>query len=106
LRILLDENLDWRLRQELPGHNVESVPLLGWAGVTNGELLSRASGSFDVFITMDAGIPHQRNLAKHNLVVILLRAPSNRLVDTKPLMAKVLRLLESAPSASVKTISL
>ncbi len=29
MRILLDENLDWRLRRDLPGYHVESVPLLG-----------------------------------------------------------------------------
>jgi len=26
VKILLDENLDWRLRRDLPGHTVESVP--------------------------------------------------------------------------------
>jgi predicted nuclease of predicted toxin-antitoxin system len=31
MRLLLDENLDWRLRRDLPGHQVESVPLIGWA---------------------------------------------------------------------------
>ena len=41
MRILLDENLDWRLRRDLPGHQVESVPLLGWAGIQNGELLRK-----------------------------------------------------------------
>ena len=40
-RILLDENLDWRLSRDLPGHTVESVPLIGWAGLENGELLIR-----------------------------------------------------------------
>ena len=42
MRILLDENLDWRLRRELPGHVVESVPLIGWAGIQNGAFLKRA----------------------------------------------------------------
>jgi len=37
MRLLLDENLDWRLRRLLPGHAVESVPLIGWAGIQNGE---------------------------------------------------------------------
>jgi len=31
MRVLLDENLNWRLKRDLPGHEVESVPLLGWA---------------------------------------------------------------------------
>ena len=32
MRILLDENLDWRLRRDLSEHQVESVLLLDWAG--------------------------------------------------------------------------
>jgi len=39
---LLDENLDWRLRRDLPGHAVGSVPLIGWAGLENGALLAEA----------------------------------------------------------------
>jgi hypothetical protein len=33
MRILLDENLDWRLGRGLVGHEVESVHRLGWAGI-------------------------------------------------------------------------
>jgi len=29
MRLLLDENLDWRLSRDLPEHHVESVPLIG-----------------------------------------------------------------------------
>jgi uncharacterized protein (DUF433 family) len=43
MRILLDENLDWRLGGDLPGHQIESVPLIGWAGIQNGELLAKAA---------------------------------------------------------------
>jgi len=45
MRVLLDENLDWRLSRDLPEHQVESVPLIGWAGIENGELLSKAKTS-------------------------------------------------------------
>jgi hypothetical protein len=48
MRILLDENLDWRLSRYLPGHDVQSVALIGWAGTKNGALLARASGLFEV----------------------------------------------------------
>ena len=46
MRILLDENLDLRLRRDLPGHTVEPVPLIGWAGIKNGALLIEAQKSF------------------------------------------------------------
>jgi hypothetical protein len=42
MRILLDENLDWRLGRALVGHEVESVQRLGWAGIQNGVLLKKA----------------------------------------------------------------
>ena len=61
MRILLDENLDWRLRRNLPGHEVESVPLLGWAGIENGELLRKAvEAGFDALVTMDGNMLHQQ----------------------------------------------
>jgi hypothetical protein len=93
VKILLDENLDWRLKRDLPGHSVESVPLIGWSGLKNGELLIRAEGSYDVFLTMDKGIPHQQYLARYKIAVVGLGARSNRLADTRPLMPKVLSLL-------------
>jgi predicted nuclease of predicted toxin-antitoxin system len=95
VNILLDENLDWRLRRDLPGHVVESVPLIGWAGIKNGELLARAEKQFEVLITMDANLAHQQDLSKFGLAVIALQAPSNRLADTRPLMPKVLAALSN-----------
>ena len=59
MRLLLDENLDWRLQRDLPVHQVESVPLIGWAGIENGELLRKAvEAGFDVLITMDSSMVH------------------------------------------------
>ena len=106
MKILLDENLDWRLRRDLPGHTVESVPLLGWAGIQNGALLRRAEqDQFDVLITMDSNLPYQQDLAKFKIAVIALRAPSNRLADTRPLMSKVLKALEQIRPGTLTVIS-
>lgn len=96
MKILLDENLDWRLERHLPGHDVASVPRIGWAGMKNGKLLEAASQRFDALITMDGSIPHQQDLTGHNLIIIGLRAASNRLADTAPLMPDVLDLLPNA----------
>ena len=86
----MDENLDWRLDRDLPGHEVKSVSLIGWAGIENGELLERAQEKFDVVITMDSKMVRELNIQKSTLAVIVLRAPSNRLLDTRPLMPKEL----------------
>lgn len=74
MKILLDENLDWRLKRDLPGLDVESVPLIGWAGLKNGELLTRAENDYDVLLTMDKGIPHQQYLTRYKIAVVGLRA--------------------------------
>ncbi len=72
MNILLDENLDWRLRRDLPGHTVESVPLIGWAGLRNGDLLKQAETRFEVLLTMDSNMVHQQNLARFRIAVIAL----------------------------------
>jgi len=104
LRVLLDENLDWRLERDLVGHDVSSVPRIGWAGIKNGELLRRAEEQFDVLITMDSGLGQLQNIAGRNLVLILLRARSNRLADTRPLMHGVNEALENAQSGTLTSI--
>ena len=93
MKILLDENLDWRLSRSLPGHEVQSVPLVGWAGTKNGALLARANGQFDVFVTMDSAMLHQHDFTTFSFAVVTLRARSNRLADTIPLMPRLLTLL-------------
>lgn len=105
MRILLDENLDWRLERDLPGHEVKSVPLIGWPGVENGELLERAQTRFDISITMDSKMVRELNIQESKLAVIVLRAPSNRLLDTRPLMAKVLAQLPNVKAGTVNVIS-
>jgi hypothetical protein len=105
VRILLDENLDWRLGRELPDHDVESVPLIGWAGLKNGALLSEAEKCFDVLLTMDSNMAHQQNLTRYQIAIIALRARSNRFADTQPLMPKVLAILPSVQAGTLTVVS-
>jgi predicted nuclease of predicted toxin-antitoxin system len=105
VRILLDENLDWRLERFLPGHEVKSVPRLGWAGLKNGKLLTRAQENFDVLITMDSSMVREQNLARIRIAIVALRAPSNRLADTSPLMPKVLALLPTLKPGKVTRVT-
>ena len=95
MRILLDENLDWRLSRELSDHEVKSVSKTDWAGLTNGALLAKAEKGFDVFVTIDAGLQYQQDLQSKKIAIVILKAKSNRLADTIPLMPKLLKLLPS-----------
>jgi len=53
VKILLDESVPEPLSQNLAGHECATVQGCGWAEVTNGELLRRATPEFDLFITCD-----------------------------------------------------
>jgi predicted nuclease of predicted toxin-antitoxin system len=106
VRLLLDENLDWRLPRDLLEHQVESVPLIGWAGIENGELLRKAiEAGFDVLVTMDSNMVHQQNIARYAIAVVALRAASNRLADTRPLIPALLALLPDVKPGTVRFLS-
>jgi predicted nuclease of predicted toxin-antitoxin system len=95
MRILLDECLPARLRRDLSGHEVQTVPRAGWSGIKNGKLLRLISDSdkFDVFLTMDKSLPRQQNLKELPFAIVVMRAKSNRFEDTHPLMPEVFRRL-------------
>ena len=86
-------------------HEVASVMMIGWAGTKNGVLLARAQGQFDALITMDGSMLHQQNLATFKIAVVALKAPSNRLADTRPLMPKVLALLPALKAGTLTVVS-
>jgi uncharacterized RmlC-like cupin family protein len=73
-----------RFGRALPEHQVATVQSMRWRGLKNGALLHRARAEFDVFISVDRGIPHQQNLRNETLAIIVLRAFSN---DAEVLMA-------------------
>jgi hypothetical protein len=106
MRILLDECVPRRLRQELPGHAVHTVPEMGWSGKKNGELLQLMAGqSFEVLLTVDRSIRHQQNLQAAGVAVVVLVAASNRLADLVPLMPSALAALGSIKPEDVVEIA-
>ena len=93
MRILLDENIPVDLATQLVGHQVDTVAGVGWAGIANGKLLDRASERYEAFVTMDRNIEYQQNISKLPIRVVVLRAPSNRLVHLRPLVPTILHAL-------------
>jgi hypothetical protein len=88
----------------LVGHAVETVAGRGWAGVRNGDLLARAGGVFDAFITMDRLLPSQQRIAQLPFGVTLILAPSNRLAHLQPLVPEVLRVLPVVTAGSLHVV--
>lgn len=105
MRILLDEDLNTRLRHAFSDeHRVETVEYQGWKGMKNGELLAVASEEFDVFVTMDDGLPDQQNLDAYDLAVVILRARSKSLDDLRELVPETESLLPSLRPGGVRRI--
>ena len=104
MRILLDECLPGRLKRGLPGHEVLTIPKAGWAGRKNGVLLRLAAEHFDVFLTVDRGLPFQQNVVGIDIAIVVLIASANRLDALRPLMPAVLDRLASLQRGTVTHI--
>ena len=62
MRILIDEDLDIRLRHLFPHDETYTVEYMGWKSVPNGELLAKADAAgFALMITGDKSINDQQN---------------------------------------------
>lgn len=92
--------------KEIVGHDIRTVPQMGWATIKNGELLTLAEKEFDVFITVDRNLSFQQNLPRYNIAVIILCAWSNRLRDLRPLAPKLLEVLPTTKCGEVLWISI
>jgi hypothetical protein len=102
MSVLLDENiprkLQWRLKER--GIEVVTIPDRGWAGITNGELLSRADGEFDALLTMDQGIEYQQNIQDRSLGVVTINEYET-LLPLVPNIESALQRLEAGRVVSV-----
>jgi predicted nuclease of predicted toxin-antitoxin system len=108
VRVLIDECLPRRLKGDLAGHEVATVPESGWAGAQNGDLLRLAASRFDVFVTIDQGLVHQQNLTSalsgSRMGVVVLVARSNRLETLRPLVPALLEALSSVRPGEVRRV--
>lgn len=101
MRVLLDEGVPRKLRNELLGHDVKTAAQMRWAGTKNEELLRRAALEFDVRLTVDQGIPDQQNIKDLSLALVIIKAPSNDIKDLRPKMSEVLRVLTTIQPGQV-----
>lgn len=106
MKILLDECIDRRLAKDIVGHEVKTVPQMGWATIKNGELLALAEKDFEVFVTVDRNLSFQQHLPRYTIAVLVLRARSNRLQDLRPLVLKLLAMLPMAKRGEALWVSI
>ena len=72
MKVLLDECVPWPMHKFLVGHECKTAQQCGWGGITNGDLLRKADGQFDVFITSDQNIRYQQNFAQRLIPIVEL----------------------------------
>jgi len=90
MRLLLDENLPKRLKQDFAEHEVFTVRDKQWNGIKNGELLKLLlDNSFDALLAFDKNLQHQQNFLKYTITVFVLTAKINQYSELTSLTPKV-----------------
>ncbi len=81
MKILLDENLDHRLRRNLGSHDVFTASYIGWSGLKNGKLLEAAEREgFDLLIIGDQSLRYEQNLTGRRLAIIAVSSVEWRMI--------------------------
>ena len=77
MKLLLDEQIDVRLKTALAELEVYTLMDMDWQGLKNGVLSEKINESaFAFFITADKNLPFQQNLDKLSFSLILLDTPT------------------------------
>jgi len=91
MKILIDECLPIRLKDEYAEHIVSTVQEMGWHGKRDSELLKLAvDNGFEIFITIDKNIKYQQNTKKIKLGIIVLDVPRTKLENLKPMTKELI----------------
>jgi len=86
MRLLLDENLPKRLKQDFLSHEVFTVREKSWNGIKNGELLKLLlENNFDALLTFDKNLQHQQNFQKYTITVFVMSAKMNTYEELRKL---------------------
>lgn len=96
MRLLLDENLPKRLKQDFAEHEIFTVRDKQWNGIQNGKLLQLlVDNSFDALLTYDKNMQHQQNFSKYTITVFVLTARINQYMELTKLTPKVKAYIDS-----------
>jgi hypothetical protein len=94
MRLLLDENLPKRLKEDFREHEVFTVRDMNWNGIKNGALLQlMIQHSFDALLTFDKNLQHQQNFSRYTITVFVLSAPINQYQELTKLTPIIKRYL-------------
>jgi len=103
VKVLLDEHFDHRLRMLLGSHEVFTVAYLGWSGLKNGSLLTKAEVErFDVLLTGDQTLVGEQNLNGRRIAIVIVTVIELRLLrDSLP---AVIEAIDQSAPGSVRIV--
>jgi hypothetical protein len=104
-QMLLDENFPSDFAKEFSDYHIHTVHSLGCASIKNGELMRRAAGVCEVFITLDKNLEYQQNIKILTFGVVVVHAISNRMVHLKPLVANTIDAASKVTTGTVEHVS-
>lgn len=103
MKVLLDENLDHRLRKNLGSHEVFTASYKGWDGFKNGKLLQAAENDgFDVLVTGDQTLSLEQNLTGRRLAIVALSSVEWRII--KDYLPRILAAIDRAAAGSFQAV--
>lgn len=106
MKLLLDENLPKRLKEDLINHETYTVRDKGWNGKTNGELLAlMIENNFDALLTFDKNLQYQQNFRKYTIPVLVLNSKNNTYLNLKILVPKIKNLLSTSLTPGIHILT-
>jgi hypothetical protein len=97
--VLFDHCTPQGIARYLLGHTVKPARRLGWAQLTNGDLLKAAEeAGFDVMVSADKNIRYQQNLSGRKIALVVLSRSRWSLVE--PVVGEVVAAVNEATVGS------
>lgn len=104
MKVLLDENLDHRLRRNLGSHEVFTTSYKGWDGLKNGKLLVAAeSDAFEILLSGDQSLYYEQDLSRRRLAIITLSSVEWRIIKNH--LPKIVTAIDNAAPGSFQAVS-
>lgn len=94
-----------KLRSQIPEALIRTVQEEQWAGFKNGELLRRASGRFDVLLTVDQRLRYQQNVKAFDIGVVVIETIDTTLPGLQPLLPQIRSAIESVQPGTVVVLT-
>ena len=105
MKLLFDQGTPAPLRRHLPGHSVDTLAEKGWSEKSNGELLDLAEREgYEVLVTTDQNMPHQQNLARWRVGVVILLSTDWSMVRLRT--GEIARAIEAGQPGQAVEVSI